>query len=91
MHSQLTSRYVSKWYLDPAFGLDSNAGDTMDGLLRRGKGPTTSGRFVESMSLCFWVRLLGHGSHIDRGGKADHERTLWRPALFLASQLQLGP
>ncbi|MXX88531.1 MAG: hypothetical protein F4213_19575 [Boseongicola sp. SB0677_bin_26] len=47
-------------------------------------GALTPGRFVASMSLGFWVRLLGRGSYINGGGKADYEKTLWRPALCKA-------
>ena len=34
------------------------------------------------MSLGSWLRLLGRGDYINGGSKADHERTLWHPALF---------
>ena len=84
MHAQLTARYGSQWYTDPAPGLDSHARDTIDDLLVRGRGSPTPGQFVASMSLGFWVRLVGRGGYINGGRKADYERTLWRPALFKA-------
>lgn len=84
MHSQLATQYGGHWFLDPAPGLDSHARDAIDGQLRRSMGALTPGRFVASMSLGFWVRLLGRGSYINGGGKADYEKTLWRPALCKA-------
>lgn len=62
MHGQLATQYGGHWFLDPAPGLDSHARDAIDGQLRRSMGALTPGRFVASMSLGFWVRLLGRGS-----------------------------
>ncbi len=84
MHARLAARYGSQWYTDPAPGLDSHAHDAIDGVLKRGIGAPTPGQFVASMSLGFWVRLVGRGGYIERGRKADYERTLWRPALYKA-------
>ena len=84
MHGQLATHYGSHWYMDPAPGLDSHARNAIDGQLRHSMGALTPGEFVASMSLGFWVRLLGRGSYINGGGKADYEKTLWRPALFKA-------
>ena len=83
MHAQLAARYGSRWYINPAPGLDRHACDTIDELFRGGGDPTP-GQFVASMSLGFWVRLVGRGGFINGGRKADYDRTLWRPALFKA-------
>ena len=84
MHAQLAARYGRQWYMDPAPGLDSHARDAIDAVLAHRMGAPTPGQFVASMSLGFWVRLVGRGGRIDGGRKADYERTLWRPALFRA-------
>ena len=82
MHARLAARYGSRWYTVATAGLDRHARDATEAALNR--GAAEPGRFVASMSLGFWVRLLGRGGHIDGGRKADYERTLWRPALFEA-------
>ncbi len=84
MHARLAARYGSQWYTDPAPGLDSHAHNTIDDLLVRGRGAPTPGQFVASMSLGFWVRLVGRGGYLNGGRKADYDRTLWRPALCKA-------
>ena len=56
----------------------------MAGVLYRGAGVLTADRFVASMSLGFWVRLVGRGGSVNGGRKADYDRTLWRPALHRA-------
>ena len=84
IHDQLAAHYGSHWYMDPAPGLDNHARNAIDGQLKHGGSALTPGPFVASMSLGFWVRLLGRGSYVNGGGKADYERTLWRPALFKA-------
>ena len=84
MHTQLAARYGDRWYADPAPGLDSHARDAIEGVLNRGTDALTPEQFVASMSLGFWVRLLGRGGNIYRGRKADYETTLWRPALHKA-------
>ncbi len=84
MHARLAARYGGQWYANAALGLDSHAHDAMEGVLNRGMGAPTPGQFVASMSLGFWVRLVGRGGYINRGRKADYERTLWRPALHKA-------
>lgn len=84
MHARLEERYGSQWYTNPAAGLDSHATDSMVGVLRRGPGVLTADQFVASMSLGFWVRLLGRGGWVNGGPKADYDRTLWRPALYNA-------
>ena len=84
MHARLEARYGSQWYMNPAAGLDSHAHDSMAGILRRGAGVTTADQFVASMSLGFWVRLVGRGGWVNGGRKADYDRTLWRPALHRA-------
>ena len=84
MHARLESRYGSQWYANPAAGLDSHANDSIAGVLRRGAGVSTAGQFVASMSLGFWVRLVGRGGWVNGGRKVDYDRTLWRPALHRA-------
>ncbi len=84
MHTRLEERYGSQWYTNPAAGLDSHAHDSMADVLRRGAGVMTADRFVASMSLGFWVRLVGRGGRINDGRKAEYDRTLWRPALHRA-------
>ena len=84
MHAQLEKRYGSQWYMNPAAGLDSHAQDAMAGVVYRRTGVLTADRFVASMSLGFWVRLVGRGGSINGGRKADYDRTLWRPALHRA-------
>ncbi len=81
MHARLEERYGSQWYTHPAAGLDSHAHDSMAGVLRHGADVPTADRFVASMSLGFWVRLVGRGGRVNGGRKADYDRTLWRPAL----------
>ncbi len=84
MHARLEERYGRRWYTNPAAGLDSHAHDSMAGVLRHGAGVQTADRFVASMSLGFWVRLVGRGGSVNGGRKADYDRTLWRPALHRA-------
>lgn len=84
MHARLAARYGGRWFTDPAAGLDRHARDIIAGALDRGAATPSPGQFVASMSLGFWVRLLGRGGHIDGGRKADYDRTLWRPALCKA-------
>ena len=84
MHARLKERYGSQWYTNPAAGLDSHAHDSMANVLRRGAGVPTADQFVASMSLGFWVRLVGRGGWVNGGRKADYDRTLWRPAIHRA-------
>ena len=84
MHARLAACYGDRWYANPASGLDRHACDAVHGVLKRGTGVPAPARFVASMPLGFWVRLLGRGGYIDGGRKADYERTLWRPALYKA-------
>ena len=84
MHARPEKRYGSQWYTNPAAGLDSHALDSMAGVLRHAAGALTADLFVASMSLGFWVRLVGRGGSVNGGRKADYDRTLWRPALHRA-------
>ena len=84
MHARLEERYGSQWYTNPAAGLDSHAHHSMAGVLSSGAGAPSADLLVASMSLGFWVRLVGRGGWVNGGRKADYDRTLWRPALHRA-------
>ena len=85
MHRQLTARYGSAWYDNPAAGLDAGCLDRIAAAkyeIERSGQAARSGRIVAGLSFGFWVSLLRSGGRIDSvGRKADYEATLWRPAL----------
>lgn len=85
MHAQLAAEYGCQWYTAAAPGLDRHARKSIDGLLLHSERDVTPGHFVASMSLGFWVRLVGRGGDNNGGRKADYDSTLWRPALFEAN------
>ena len=84
MHGQLVARYGPAWYDDPGAGLDRGAVKRIAGarskLARDGHGDDPH-RVVATLSFGFWVSLLGPGGRTEAGHKANHEMTLWRPAL----------
>ena len=82
LHAQLEARYCSQWYTNSDVGLDSHAQDSVEGFfLRHDAAEQTPDNFVASMSLGFWVRLLGRGGRANGGRNANYDTTLWRPAL----------
>ena len=84
MHRRLAERYGPAWYDDPGAGLDRGAVKRIAGarskLARDGHGDDPH-RVVVTLSFGFWVSLLGPGGRTEAGRKANHEMTLWRPAL----------
>ena len=84
MHRRLAERYGPAWYDHPRAGLDRGAVDRITSarskLARDGHGDDPP-RIVAALSFGFWVSLLGPGGRTEAGHKANHEMTLWRPAL----------
>ena len=64
--------------------LERHAKDCVVGILSRSGDEPTPGQFVASMSLGFWVRLVGRAGSVNGGCRANYDRTLWRPALHRA-------
>ena len=81
MHARLEERFGSQWYTNTAAGLDSHAQDSVARVLRSGVRVQSADQFVASMSLGFWVRLVGRGGSVNGCRRANYDRTLWRPAL----------
>ena len=84
MNAQLAAQYGRQWYTNRAAGLDRHAKDSVTNFLKRSGDEPTPGQFVASMSLGFWVRLVGRGGSVNGGRRANYDRTLWRPALHRA-------
>ena len=84
MHGRLAERYGPAWYDNPSAGLDKGAhdriADAKSKLARSGNGNDPF-RIAAALSFGFWVSLIGPGGRMPVGGKANYQRTLWRPAL----------
>lgn len=86
MHTQLASTYGVDWYDNPAVGLDNGSQKKIAQAkfeLQKNRYPVDPPHVIASLSLGFWVSLLGPGGFMDaaRTAKANYEMTLWRPAL----------
>ena len=85
MHVQLAAQYGLAWYDNHDAGLDRGGLERIASAkarLRSNRHTVEAPRIVASLSLGFWVSLLGSGGRIDDSGrKANYEMTLWRPAL----------
>ena len=84
MHGRLSERYGPAWYDNPDTGLDSGAQRRIGRAkfdLARNQYKNDPHRVVATLSLGFWVSLLGPGGHTDAGHKANYQMTLWRPVL----------
>lgn len=86
MHRQLSAAYGPNWFDIPAAGLDertvAHVQRARDDLQRK-KHAANAPDIVAALSFGFWISLLERGGRIQAvgGGKADYEKTLWRPAL----------
>lgn len=89
MHRNLTAKYGSEWYNNPACGFDAGTQKRIDSAkstLDRSPYPVDPPHVVAELSFGFWVSLLGRGG---RGTAPDYRKksydmTLWRPALYKA-------
>lgn len=93
MHRELEIKYGPGWFNEAAPGLDNGARNKIAEVRRklaREGYLVDPPHVVASLSLGFWVSLLGPGGVVSALGvgqgarKADYERTLWRSALYKA-------
>ena len=84
MHRELSRRFETEWFDNDEVGLDSYAVEQVNAVkskLRRTRNNFEASDVVAALVFGFWVSLLGTGGHLDTGGQADYQMTLWRPAL----------
>ena len=86
MDRELSACYGEDWYDDPAAGLDFRSRERVASAKRAvaPNGQTVApSRVVEKLCFGFWTSLLSSGCRIDQFSdrKANHARTLWKPAL----------
>lgn len=87
MHRELSARYGTDWYDNPAAGLDLGTTTRVSAAradLRRDGYPDDPPHIVAALSFGFWVALLGPGGRLQGYGKANYDMTIWRAGVFRA-------